>query len=67
MFSVLDDPEHWLCQEREARHAAEAATQGKVREIMTRLADEYRKRAEASEKRRLADEICFNQASPQNN
>jgi hypothetical protein len=52
MFSVLDDPEHWLSQEREARAAAEAASHAKAREFLLRLAEDYRRRAVKSEERR---------------
>jgi hypothetical protein len=52
MFSPLDDPEHWLSQEREARAAAKAASHAKAREFLLRLAEDYRKRAEKSEERR---------------
>jgi hypothetical protein len=52
MLSRFDDPEHWLSQEREARGIAEAAENIKVREFFLRLAADYRKRLETSERRR---------------
>jgi hypothetical protein len=52
MLSRFDDPEHWLSQEREARGIADAAENTKVREFFLRLAADYRKRAEKSERRR---------------
>jgi hypothetical protein len=59
MFSALDDPEHWLQQEREARTAAEATGHAKAKEIFLRLADDYRKRAERSERRRKGADSSF--------
>ena len=55
MFSTLDDPEHWLWQEKEARTSAASTAHMKAREILLRLADDYRRRAEIAEERRRTD------------
>ena len=52
MPSALDDPEHWLLQEREARATARATSHTKAREFLFQLANDYRMRAQMSEERR---------------
>jgi hypothetical protein len=63
MFSTLDDPEHWLWQEKEARTSAEFTAHTKAREILLRLADDYRKRAERAEKRRRERSLSTQRAT----
>jgi hypothetical protein len=70
MFSTLDDPEHWLWQEQEARSSAASAANSKAREILLRLADDYQKRAQIAQQRRVEEEayrpgsLFFIEATP---
>jgi hypothetical protein len=57
MFSWLNDPEHWLSQEKEARISAEATGHMKAREFLLRLADDYHRGAEVADKRRMREKV----------